>query len=354
MPDIVRSKEVWARPFGMGQPIVPVDVVNTSLVGTGGVTDAAVSSVKSFIVSALEKQDTLIRTPLKDFSYSEDISIYVSPYADWRELISYEYEDYRLTNGAGDGPVQAGMSTEVPIQQVDWGKSYFKTHLWEVDFRVNYFDLQKGIITNRSIENALSTGIRVEFDAHLNLNTYVGLPQYGTRGLMNQTGAVATNVAAGAAGTTQWSTKTPQEITADIANAIYDHFEASGRDRTALANHITMPYKQLAYISQVGSSDLMQQTIKQWLENNNFAVTLGGSIKFTGNPFAAGAGAGGTDRMAIYNDNPRFLEMQILAPLTRIMTDSNTEKRSYDSAFAANISEVMLYYPETLRYYDGI
>ena len=70
--------------------------------------------------------------------------------------------------------------------------------------------------------------------------------------------------------------------------------------------------------------------------------------------WAKGAGAAGVDRMAVYCNKERYVAVDELVPLTRAMTTPNAERFSYDTAYAANISEVQLFYNQTMVYVDGI
>ena len=46
--------------------------------------------------------------------------------------------------------------------------------------------------------------------------------------------------------------------------------------------------------------------------------------------------------------------MDELVPLTRALTQPNATDFCYDTAYAANISEVQIFYPQTFLYVDGI
>ena len=46
--------------------------------------------------------------------------------------------------------------------------------------------------------------------------------------------------------------------------------------------------------------------------------------------------------------------MDELHPLTRAMTGPNTENFCYDTAYAGNLSEVEVFYDQTITYMDGI
>ena len=46
--------------------------------------------------------------------------------------------------------------------------------------------------------------------------------------------------------------------------------------------------------------------------------------------------------------------MDELVPLTRAMTGPNTAEFCYDTAYAGNLSEVQVFYEQTITYMDGI
>ena len=83
-------------------------------------------------------------------------------------------------------------------------------------------------------------------------------------------------------------------------------------------------------------------------------VKNGGSLYIGATRWCRGAGTGGTDRMAVYVNHERFLKMDELVPLARVMSAPNVANVCYDTAYMANISQVQLLYPQTMTYWDGI
>ena len=115
-----------------------------------------------------------------------------------------------------------------------------------------------------------------------------------------------------------------------------------------------MPYEQFNYLATTKVTELAEKTILQFLLDNNVAKTNGGDLYIGGCSWCKGAGAGGTDRMTVYLNKDRFVAADELAPLSRIMTQPNTENVCYDTAYMANLSEVQMYYENIMRYVDGI
>ena len=95
-------------------------------------------------------------------------------------------------------------------------------------------------------------------------------------------------------------------------------------------------------------------TILDYLLRNNAAVKNGGSLYIGATRWCKGAGTGGADRMVVYVNHERFLQVEELVPLARVMSQPNATEFCYDTAYAANLSEVELFYPQTMQYFDGI
>ena len=96
------------------------------------------------------------------------------------------------------------------------------------------------------------------------------------------------------------------------------------------------------------------ETILDFILKNNVAAKNGKSLYVGAVRWCKGAGTGGSDRMVIYVNHERFLQVEELVPLSRALSQPNAAHFCYDTAYAANLSEVELFYPQTMMYFDGI
>ena len=85
-----------------------------------------------------------------------------------------------------------------------------------------------------------------------------------------------------------------------------------------------------------------------------YVAAAGGDLFIGATRWCKGGGTGSKDRMVVYNNDRRFVKMDELVPLARIMSQPNVANVCYDTAYMANISEVQLFYPTSIRYVDGI
>jgi len=315
-------------------------------------TDAAIANGNAMLISELEKRDTLIREPLTSFTYARDLPVKAG--GGWVEFISALNLNYGVAGGSDNGLVSAPGANGDPVIQANLDKDVFKTHIYSITMRIMFVDMQRQAITGRSLEKMLTDGIRLSYDKHMDANVYIGMSKYNTTGLLNNPNVVAAPVATGQGGTTEFRGKTPAEILNDLNNAILAGWEASEWDLAAIPNHIIMPYDQFNYIATTKVTDLAEKTILTFLLENNVATKNGSELVIAATAYCKGAGAGGTDRMAVYRHDDRFLLVEELAPISRIMTSPNIEAKSYDSVYMANLSEVEIFYNQPITYWDGI
>ena len=313
---------------------------------------AGIASGGAFLVSELEKRDPMIRKPLTSFTYPRDIVIQTG--GGWVDYASAMSVAYGLTGSSGSGPVTAGGSNGIPVVQACVDKGLYKAHVFAAALRVMFQDMQRANFIGRSLDQMLQDGVRMAYDKHLDQNVYKGFEEYGTTGLLNNPDAVESTVADGAKGTGNWKDKTPDEILNDINTALTATWAAAEYDLDALPNHILLPYEQYTYILTTKVTDLATETIYDYIMKNNVASKNGGSLFIGATRWCKGAGTGGTDRMAVYVNNERFVKMDELVPMSRIMSAPNVANVCYDTAYMANISEVQVLYPQTLTYWDHI
>lgn len=313
---------------------------------------AGISSGQAFLESELEKRDTLLRTPLTSFTYSRDVNVRVG--GGWDEFVSAMSVGYGVSGGSDAGLISAPGADGIPMVQPNFDKNIYKTHVVALGSRIKWVDMQRGNMTGRNLDTVVRDGVRLAYDKHMDANLYVGFAEIGTTGLVNNAGVTATTAAVGAGGTSDWASKTADEILKDVNDAIIDAWEAAEYDLDAIPNHILLPYDQFNALVSTKVSSAADKSIFEYLLENNISKKYGEDLFIGATAYCKGAGTGSTDRMVVYCNKERYCALDELAPLTRAMTTVNTEHFCYDTAYAANVSEFELFYTETAVYIDGI
>lgn len=314
----------------------------------------AFSSTNSFLVGELEKRDSLIRMPLAALTWKKNIPVRVG--GGWDETVTNLDAAFGAVGQDDDQSVVTNGATILPTIQGNFLKDIWLAHMVIIAMSINEYDMEKQKITGRSLDQLLSDGVRLQYEMHMDKNVFTGLPKYGTYGLLNNPNVTATNVAAGG-GTgspLDWAHKTPNEILADINTAINTVWAASGNDDGAIPNHILLPYAQYQLLLSTIVSAAGTESILTFLQHNNICNLEGDNLVFGVSKWNKGAGVGPTDRMVVYRHEERFIAVDELQPLTRRRTMYSPKTSSFDTNFAANISQVEFFYPQAVGYFDGI
>jgi hypothetical protein len=153
---------------------------------------------------------------------------------------------------------------------------------------------------------------------------------------------------------TLWINKDPDEILNDVNQAINAAWAASQYDQSAISNHVLIDPANYAYIASTKVSGQADKTILEFLETNNIAKKKGVGLVIAECRFCIGAGTGGTNRMAVYVNDKRFIQMPVPVSLTRVMTQPTVATASYDSLYVGNVGEDQIRYTQPIRYADGI
>jgi len=315
---------------------------------------SAPSSTGAFLTSELEKRDPLVREPLTTFTWEDNIPVRTG--GGWVEFLSNLNINYGSAGSDDDANVAANGADVMPVIQANFGKDIYKTHIFIQPISINEFDMLRQNITGRSLDKLLSDGVRLNYEKHMDKNVFLGLAKYGTYGLLNNPAVIHGLVAQGAASGTprDWAHKTADEILYDVNTANQTVWDAGGNDMSAIPNHILLPFAQFNLLISTKISALGSISVMTFLEENNIAKHFGTELKFGVSLYGKGAGAGVTDRMAVYRHDERFMAVEELQPLTRMRTMYTPRNQSYDTNYAANISEVELFYTQTIQYFDGI
>lgn len=312
---------------------------------------AAISGGNAFLVSELEKLDPTLLEPLTSYTYARDIPI--DSGGGWVETTSVMNVDYAVSGGQADAV--GGVQNNVRLIQANLDKDLFKVFPYEVAMKIKFVDMERGKVTSRSLEQIYDDGIRLDWDKYLDINTYQGQAAYGTYGIINHPGVTAGSVAQNAAGTsTLWKNKTPDEILNDVNQGITAAWTAAQYDQSAVANHVLVDPANYTYIASTKVSGYADKTILTFLLDNNIAKEKGSDLFIGDCRWCLGAGSGGTNRMAIYVNSKRFVNMPIPVPISRVMTQPTVGTASYDSLYVGNVGQVQVRYTQPIRYADGI
>ena len=334
--------------------------------------DAAGATGFAFLQSQLELIDTDLVRPLQAVTHKRDIAVEVG--GGFPEFITAFASTYATTGMQYFG-LQGTNNTDIPEAQADIQKGIWRTYTWAMGMTITWIDLKRmetalrvGQAPPFSLQELYEESVETNWAKALDFVTYAGF--LGDAGLINNPNVYEYTVAAGGGGKLPWSTKTPQEILADINVALNQTVQNSGYDAAeGMADHALVPYTQFAFLTQpmtIGSTASPTSIIK-YVEENCVAAHHGIKFKidFLPNPWISGQGIGNTaavgttgnglDRAVFYKNSKKSLYLKVPQPMTQAMSVPTTRRGgAYETMFAGCISQVIFKRTTTAVYADGV
>jgi hypothetical protein len=230
---------------------------------------------------------------------------------------------------------------------------------WAMELKYTILELESSAKLGRPIDAQKFDGLQMKYQMDVDEMVYFGDTMLAVNGLGNASLVTNVgNVAVGAANTTQWNTKTPDEILTDINAALNSVWVASAF--AIIPSNILLPTLAYGYIATQKVALSGNQSILAYVEQNNLFSREGkGTLKIYPAKFCNGLGAAGVigtggagrDRMIVYSklvDKVRF-------PMTMIQrTPVQYDGIYHKTTYFGRLGVVEVVYPETIGYFDGV
>ncbi len=316
-----------------------------------------IDSTGAFLIGELERLDQTLHEPLVNITWGRDI--------DLREDVSIADDSSSFTNStfAAAGSVQSSgknfigkVSNAIPGVAVDIGKTSQPLFLWGMEVSYTIPELMSAQQLGRPVDAQKYQGMQLKWQMDIDEMVYIGDTAMGKYGLLNSTSVTTSFVDAGSGGTTQWTTKTADEILEDVNDLISDCWAAAGY--AVCPSKLLLPPAQFAYITSQKVSTAGNISILQFLEDNCIALKINGKKLdiqpckwLVGLGVAAGSPSAATDRMVAYSQDKNRVRYP-LVPLQR----TPLEYRSiyHITTYFGKLGCVEIVYPECVMYRDGI
>ena len=320
---------------------------------------ATVDSTGVFLVGQLERLDQTLNEPLVEFTWSRDIEIRtdVSP-AD--EIASWTNSAFAMSGGINPGGLNwiSNEGNALAGPSLDIGKTPQPMRLWGAEVKYTVPELVKAQKLGMPVDAQKVEGMNLKRNMDLDNIVYFGDSSVGFTGLVNSNSLVGgfQNVANGAAGTPQWTTKTALEILKDVNEILTTTWMNSGWK--VLPDTLLVPPAQLGFIASQPVNTAAQKTILAYIIENNICAQQGQKLNILPLKWLIGAGVGGTpgtigtvDRMVAYNKNKKYVQY----PMTELQRTPLEYRSLFQiTTYWARFGQVEFRYGTTLSYRDAI
>jgi len=253
---------------------------------------------------------------------------------------------YQQFDRVGRAKIVSPNAKDVPRVDV-FGKEFPRpVRPWAAAYGWTVMEVQSAAFARRNLNNMRAMAARRAIEEGLDETAAVGAPEYGiAEGMLNSSAVPAQSVPNGVGGNPEWSTKTPDEILADISKAIQRIVAAT--NGVEYPNTILLPDAQHALIATTARSIQSDTTILEFVLRSFPRITaIEPWYRLTG------AGAGGSDRMVVYERSPDKLFQDITQEFTQLpVQEQGLELVVHTLAQTAGAA---LPYPLSLDYSDDI
>lgn len=304
-----------------------------------------------FLTHQLERLDTTINLPLREFTWPRDCDrrgdIQISD-----EVISHLRTEFHAV-GQGDGTGKSWFSdkaTIIPEVSTSTKKGSQPVYLWAQGLSYSVFELERAMRLNQDLKHEKTQALNHKWNLDVNDMLYVGDKDKNEIGLVNNPDVFRMDVDATWASLKAADIDTaPDKILAQV-DAILDANWAK-TNRTMVGSRIILPPRQFALLVGTRMKDGNNKSVMKYIKEECLSTVTNGSVEITYCQALTGAGKDGKDRMVVYTKNPRFLRF----PLTMLQhTEPEKQRLNFESIYFCAMSAVEVIYPETLLYADGI
>jgi hypothetical protein len=332
------------------------------------VQDASPATGGVFLTGELEQPDFNLNKPLTSVTWPRDI-----PYKTGGGFIDYTsnfFVDYG-TAGANQYGLMGVDTNNLPTIQQNITKDLYPVNRFGYIVKVPLISQARMQMVGRSIEDILQDGLRLNYDKMLDQNGYLGLPNIGVLGLVNQPTALnslgngsvvyRTNApTTGAGSSRKWADKTPDQILSEFNDLLNTVWANAQYDDSGMPNHVLLPPAVFANLNTRLISTAGSASILTYLKDNNIAKARGINLEIVpcrqcidaGTALVSGETTSG--RMVAYRNDIKKLHFDETVPLTRLITQPSAEQVAYINTYVASVGVLKILYFQTIAYLDGI
>ncbi len=319
--------------------------------------EMTIDSSGAFLIGELERLDQTLHEPLVSVTWSRDI--------DLREDVTIADEAASFTNSAfaaagslnSSGKNFVGKnSNAIAGIALDIGKTSQPLYLWAMEIGYTIPELLSAQQMGRPVDAQKFKGMQLKHQMDIDEMVYIGDTVVNKEGLLNSSLVTSAFVDVGAAGYTQWTYKTADEILEDVNTLIKDCWASSGY--AICPSKLLLPPTQFAWITSQKVSNAGNVSILTFLEDNCISLKINGKKLdiqpckwLTGRGTAAGSPSAATDRMACYTQDKDRVRYPMV-PLQRTPLEYRSLYQL--TTYFGRLGCVEFVYPETIRYSDGI
>lgn len=313
-------------------------------------------SALAFYVNQLENLDRRLYMPLTSVSWGRDVKLRpgISMSDESTSFIQSSFaaggslSNGNSTNG-GNMPWISPETTAIPGVSIDGQKSVLPLRLLAREISYTEPELERSQRLGQPIDAQKMDALNILYQMNIDQMVYIGSTDVGATGLLNNASVTAASVANGGSGTA-WTTKTADQILADVNEVLTATWAASAY--AVCPDKLLLPPAQFGYIASQKVSSAGNVSILEFLKKNSIALSINGKeLDIQPVKWLVGRGAASADRMVAYTNDESRVRFPMV-PIRRMTPYYLGIKFNAPYIWAFGVMEFV--YPETMQYRDGI
>ncbi|PSH68614.1 hypothetical protein CU102_12700 [Phyllobacterium brassicacearum] len=281
-----------------------------------------------------------------DFQYRELVPVDNSA-PDWTTAIDF----FSMGDDVGQAREVAADGDDIPFVDFKLDSGNSRVFMAGIGYRYNLQELAHAQAYGIRLESDRADAARRKYELFVDNVAFMGRPKLGMTGLLNATNVTALAAANGASGTATWTTKTADEILADVNSVLSVIFTAS--NGIEQANTVLLDQDRYALIATKRLDATMTTTVLEHIQRANIYTQRTGLPLTIRAVFGLEtAGAGSTHRLAAYRRSPDVVKIHIPMPLRWLQAEQRLLKFEVPGIF--RLGSVEIRRPGAVRYLDGI
>ncbi len=309
-------------------------------------------SALAYYINQLDNLDKRLYEPLTSVSWGRDIKLR-SGITMSNESTSFIRSAFAATgtlSQVGNMPWISAETTAIPGVSVNGERIVQPLRLLAREISFTSVELERSQLTGQPIDVQKSDALNTLYQMNTDQMVYIGSDDVSAKGLFNSSLVVAGSVANGISGSPLWTSKTPDEIVADVNTLLTASWSASAF--AVCPSELRLPPAQFSYIASQKVSSAGNVSILKYLEDNCISLNINGKpLSIQPVKWLTGRGSGSADRMVVYTND----ETRVRFPMVPIRRETAYyEGIRFIAPYLWAFGEVEIVYPETIRYADGI
>lgn len=281
-----------------------------------------------------------------DFQYRELVPVDNSA-PDWTTAIDF----FSMGDDVGEAREFSPDGDDINFVDFKLDQGNSRVIMVGIGYRYNLQELAHAQAYGIRLTDDRADAARRKYELFVDNLAFLGRAKLGMTGLVNSTSVTALTAANGAGGTATWTTKTADEIAADVNRVLGAVFTESGGIEQA--DTLLLSQDRYALIATKRLSSDSETTVLEYIQRVNiYTIRTGRPLTIRAVFGLETAGAGSTQRMVAYRRNPDVVKMHVPMPLRWLQAEQRLLKFEVPGIF--RVGGVEFRRPGAARYLDGI